>query len=412
MKTLLMVKERVINFWGKYEVYIQPVLKFLLTYICMSQINDKIGYMTRISGKPIALIVALAGSFLPVNLTLVILAAIVLAHMYALSLVVAIFVLALFLVLFLLYFRFASKDAVATLITAVGFKFHIPYVVPVSMGLLGTPSSMVSVGCGVIVHYVIDYISKNSADIAVEITDEEAIAKFKQIIEAFIGNRDMLLTVIAFAATVLVVYILRRLSINYAWSIAIVLGNLICFFIILIGNGALSANISAGGAFLGIVISIILNIILQFFCFNVNYNRTEKVQYEDDEYYYYVKAVPKNTVKLPGKASSSASSKKPVVSQSKPVSQTSATKTVSKTTAARPTASKNTAVKSAASKKPLNPFALPPRPANAKPLGNPFELITGKPSGQAKSRTDHENPRPESTSEKIIEPLSEEDLNQ
>jgi hypothetical protein len=28
----------------------------------------------------------------------------------------------------------------------------------------------------------------------------------------------------------------------------------------------------------------------------VDYSRTERVQFEDDEYYYYVKAVPKNTV--------------------------------------------------------------------------------------------------------------------
>ena len=30
----------------------------------------------------------------------------------------------------------------------------------------------------------------------------------------------------------------------------------------------------------------------------MDYSRTERVQFEDDEYYYYVKAVPKNTVAL------------------------------------------------------------------------------------------------------------------
>ena len=35
--------------------------------------------------------------------------------------------------------------------------------------------------------------------------------------------------------------------------------------------------------------------------FNVDYSRTEYVQFEDDEYYYYVKAVPKNTVTAPQK---------------------------------------------------------------------------------------------------------------
>ena len=33
----------------------------------------------------------------------------------------------------------------------------------------------------------------------------------------------------------------------------------------------------------------------------MDYSRTEKVQFEDDEYYYYVKAVPKMTVAAPAK---------------------------------------------------------------------------------------------------------------
>ena len=33
------------------------------------------------------------------------------------------------------------------------------------------------------------------------------------------------------------------------------------------------------------------------FDMNFSYSRTEYVQFEDDEYYYYVKAVPKNSVK-------------------------------------------------------------------------------------------------------------------
>ena len=35
--------------------------------------------------------------------------------------------------------------------------------------------------------------------------------------------------------------------------------------------------------------------------FSVDYSRTERVQFEDDEYYYYVKAVPKVVVATPEK---------------------------------------------------------------------------------------------------------------
>ena len=35
---------------------------------------------------------------------------------------------------------------------------------------------------------------------------------------------------------------------------------------------------------------------LEFFVFGGDYSRTERLEYEDDEYYYYVKAVPKASV--------------------------------------------------------------------------------------------------------------------
>ena len=47
---------------------------------------------------------------------------------------------------------------------------------------------------------------------------------------------------------------------------------------------------------LGMIISILLSLVVQFFAHNVDYSRTEYVQFEDEEYYYYVKAVPKNSV--------------------------------------------------------------------------------------------------------------------
>ena len=36
--------------------------------------------------------------------------------------------------------------------------------------------------------------------------------------------------------------------------------------------------------------------VLEFFVFGGDYSRTERLEYEDDEYYYYVKAVPKASV--------------------------------------------------------------------------------------------------------------------
>ena len=44
--------------------------------------------------------------------------------------------------------------------------------------------------------------------------------------------------------------------------------------------------------FIGIL-ALLIAFVIQFFCFHLDYSRTERLQFEDDEYYYYVKAIPK-----------------------------------------------------------------------------------------------------------------------
>ena len=46
----------------------------------------------------------------------------------------------------------------------------------------------------------------------------------------------------------------------------------------------------------GVDSSVAAALVVQFFVFSVDYAGTRKVQFEDDEYYYYVKAVPKITI--------------------------------------------------------------------------------------------------------------------
>ena len=50
---------------------------------------------------------------------------------------------------------------------------------------------------------------------------------------------------------------------------------------------------------LGSTISIALIYIIHFFRLTLDYSGVEHAQFEDDVYYYYVKAVPKVTVTVP-----------------------------------------------------------------------------------------------------------------
>lgn len=295
MTDLLEFREKIKQIYSKNEVFILPVVKFILAIIVFNSINGRLGYMTKIDNIAVTLIIALMCSFLPVGAMVFFAALVSLLHMYALSMEVAMVGIGVYMIMFLLYLRFCPKDSAVVLITPVLCMIKLPYVIPVVMGLIGGPASAVSVVCGIIVYYLLATVTGNAATINT-MGEEEAAAKIRLMIDGLLGNKQMLVMIVAFTITVLVVYMVRRMSIDYSWTIAMAAGIMTDLVVLLIGDLVYDTNISFLNALLGAVVAFLAAKVIEFFRFCVDYSRTEKVQFEDDEYYYYVKAVPKMAV--------------------------------------------------------------------------------------------------------------------
>ena len=298
MTALLELRENLKKIYSRNEAFILPVIKFLLSFIVLSIINGKMGYMTKLDNMAIVLIVSLLCSFLPTGFMAFFAMMFAVLHMYALSIETAAVGLVVFLLLYLLFLRFTAKEALVVVLTPVLCMLKLPYVMPVAMGLIGTPASCVSVGCGVVVYYLLQTVITNAPTIN-SMGAEEATAKLRLLIDGMLGNKAMLVTIAAFAITVIVVYLIRRMSVDHSWTIAMVAGVMIEVMILLVGDLMYDTNLSIVSALLGAVVTLIACKIIEFFRFCLDYSRTEKVQCEDDEYYYYVKAVPKMTVAAP-----------------------------------------------------------------------------------------------------------------
>lgn len=295
MSFLLEMRDNLRNFYSRYEVYLLPLLKFMLAFLVLFSININLGYMTKINSVTVVLVAALLCSFLPMNLMAVLAALFVLLHLYAISLECLVVGLALFLLMFLLYYRFAPRDTLVVLLLPMAFGLKTPVLVPIIVGLLCPPSSVVSVACGVIAYYVITYMKANAAVIS-SLDVDNIINRFRYVIDGLIANKEMRLFIISFCATTIIVYIIRRLSVDHAWTVAIFVGAVSNVVILLLGDLTYDTGISIVATVIGSAVSVLLAKIVQFFAFNVDYTRTEYVQFEDDEYYYYVKAIPKNSV--------------------------------------------------------------------------------------------------------------------
>ena len=342
MTGLLETREYLRSFYAKNEIYVNPVLKFLIALVSLVIINGSMGYMGLLKNPVVVLIIALMCSFMPKNFVVLIGAFWMLLHSFSLAMECALVMAAVFAVMFLLYFRFTPKHTLVVLLTPLMFVLRVPYVMPVAVGLLGTPVAAVSLSCGVVVYYMIKFMADNISVFSA-MDAETGSQKFRVMLDGILDNKAMFVTVIVFILTVLLVYTIRRLSIDNAWVVAIVTGLTTNAVLLLVSEFILELQFSVIAIAVGSIVSLGICLLIQLMEFNVDYSRTEIVQFEDDEYYYYVKAVPKNILSAPQKKVKSINKqrKKTPVKQEKHVTTIKTSHGVSRTTVRQDEVKKN-----------------------------------------------------------------------
>lgn len=295
MTALLEMKQRLKIFYSRYDIYLIPALKFLLAFFAFMMINGQIGFMDKVANPAIALLLALLCSFLPVNMTAVFGAVLICAHAFALSLEVLAIAAGLLFVMYVLYFRVAPGYGYVLVLTPVAFLLRIPYVLPLVMGLVGGPVCAVPVGCGTVIYNLMYYMKNNEKMLSSTETGQMS-SRMLYLVENVLNNKSVILTILVFAVTLVIVYAIRRMSVDYSWYIAIGAGAVVNVVLFLIGALVMKTSVEIAPLILGTLISLLIALVVEFFVFSVDYSRTEYTQFEDDEYYYYVKAVPKMSI--------------------------------------------------------------------------------------------------------------------
>lgn len=295
MAFLLDLKESFKKFYNRYNTYIIPASKFLIALISFIMINASIGYMDKLKNPVFAIMLSVVCAFLPSGFTLIILSVFMLLHLYAISAEFALLALCVVLLMYLLYFRFTPKSAYILIITAMLCWIKMPFVIPVAIGLCSSALAVIPVSFGIVIYYII----RTASDYEAAISNQSLTESMKQIsylVGSLLKNRQMLVMIIAAAVTIIVVYIIRRQKIDHSWKIAIIIGSITEFLILVVGQIALKADFNIVLIIVGVILGAAVSYICNIVFFALDYNRTEYVQYEDDEYYYYVKAVPKINV--------------------------------------------------------------------------------------------------------------------
>ena len=106
----------------------------------------------------------------------------------------------------------------------------------------------------------------------------------------------MLFTIAIYALALTVVYVVRKLEFDYSFEIAALIGVVVSIFGHVLLNSRHELPLGVAATVLYHILSGILVIVIYFFMRVLDYTAVEHVQFEDDDYYYYVKAVPKLSV--------------------------------------------------------------------------------------------------------------------
>lgn len=292
---LLEFKEKLKAFYAKGGIYIRYVCNFVLAFLSMFAMSRKIGGNGIISNPLICIALSIVCAFLPVNITVVIVTIYMIINLFTLSLELAMIALGVMIVIYLLYFRFAPKTGFIMILTPILFFLKLPYVVPVVAALTVGMTGIVPAVSGVFIYYIITFAANYSTAIST-LDVNNALQNINFIFNNILTNKELVTIVVSFAVVITMIYFIKRLSVNYSAIIAVIAGCVTDALIQIIAFAVLSVNFSIIGMIAGHIAAIIVGLAINFFIMSVDYTATEYVQFEDDDYYYYVKAVLKMSV--------------------------------------------------------------------------------------------------------------------
>jgi len=298
MMPLLEFRERVKKVYQKNDIFLIPLMKFIFAFIAFQVINSEIGYDGKIKSLLVVLVMSLLSAFTPSAIMVLLAAGAAILHVYSVSPILSILILIIMMVLYLLFARYTPRLGYVVLAVPILYILKIPFIVPILLGIISTPLAIIPMSCGVILYYVFQVI-KTAITMQINMTVEDILLVYTYVIDNLISNKQMIMTVVIFALILLVTYFVRRMRFDYAFEISVVAGALTGLLGFLLSYLFLGKSNQIFSMILGIIASGVIAFVVNFFKVTLNYSGTERVQFEDDAYYYYVKAVPKVTVTAP-----------------------------------------------------------------------------------------------------------------
>ena len=243
--TLIEFREMLLKIYQKIRFILNPVVKFIMSWIVFTYINDSIGFDPRFTKTIIVLGLSAVCAVTPAGVLVFFAMVLTLLHIYSVSLFLAVLLLLVFIILYGLLMRFSPKQVAAAVAVPVLAKYNLHYCVPILMGSISNPLSILPTSCGVMIYYIMKIV-KDATSRTVEFELDDVVQLYTDVFDAIIDCKQMIIVVVVFALVIATVWFLRKFSFDYSFEISIAAGVVITIIGFLVADLKFDVTVKIG----------------------------------------------------------------------------------------------------------------------------------------------------------------------
>ena len=296
MNKLISFRNRIESIYLKNSRLFGFIGRMLITFACLMILRASVNFNSILSSIWAVIVLSIICGFVPMRFLMIIVLAYTVAQVFTLSTALGIVFLIILAVMYLLFFRYAPTYGPALMLMPILFILRIPVLIPILLAIIGPAISVIVVMFGTLFYYLIYFLDMNAATFA-SATGTLEFTKVEILVDGVFRNNEFLLILAVLFAVFMIVHFLKRINYNYSVEIAIAVGTG-AYIVLSLGAELVLHTLTTQrllGFVIGGLVSGALALLINSIFRPLDYSRTETVEFEDDEYNYYVKAVPKAT---------------------------------------------------------------------------------------------------------------------
>ena len=301
----MQTRETIIRLYKQFETPLRFLGKLFIGVVIFSMLTNiglyNQGFKDFFSpplALPITMLLGILYVILPTTMSYAIMIAVIGVQLSS-NIEIAILTVLFLLCILFFYVRLAPKESILILLTIAAFEFKIPYLVPLLAGLYGSVTTLIPVGIGVLLCRnlipVVTALMKYSNTAGLNVM--EMPRTLSEILPALLtniqSNQEWIFIAFIFAMVILAVYGISRISLDYSKDISVALGAVLTIVSFIIARVLAEMEVNIASTVLYVIISAVIAEIVRFFDIVLDYSRSERVEFEDEDNYYFVKVVPK-----------------------------------------------------------------------------------------------------------------------